>query len=198
MGSCVGKHHLGCPASEPVLRLSTKLSAKVRTVLVKVVLERLRPAVARRYLRHLSESLSPSLAARQGPLGSILGTLESSSGRSTAPRRTAGPTRAPPQRLRHPVLRRRLPRAARLHRSRRRHEPPRRLLGQRDDGELLQDAQNELATAFASRQQARRELFDYIEGFYNTRRLHSSLGYRSPALSAVVAVAVEVAAPGCR
>jgi transposase InsO family protein len=27
----------------------------------------------------------------------------------------------------------------------------------------------------------RRALFDYIEGWYNTRRLHSSLGYRSPA-----------------
>ncbi len=24
-------------------------------------------------------------------------------------------------------------------------------------------------------------VFDYIEGWYNTRRLHSSLGYRSPA-----------------
>lgn len=28
--------------------------------------------------------------------------------------------------------------------------------------------------------QARREIFDYIEGFYNTRRQHSSLGYLSP------------------
>ena len=28
---------------------------------------------------------------------------------------------------------------------------------------------------------ARREVFSYIEGFYNTRRLHSSLGYKSPA-----------------
>jgi transposase InsO family protein len=27
----------------------------------------------------------------------------------------------------------------------------------------------------------RRAVFDYIEGWYNTRRLHSSLGYRSPA-----------------
>ena len=27
----------------------------------------------------------------------------------------------------------------------------------------------------------RRTLFEYIEGWYNTRRLHSSLGYRSPA-----------------
>ena len=26
----------------------------------------------------------------------------------------------------------------------------------------------------------RRALFDYIEGWYNTRRLHSALGYRSP------------------
>jgi transposase InsO family protein len=27
----------------------------------------------------------------------------------------------------------------------------------------------------------RRAVFDYIEGWYNTRRLHSSLGYMSPA-----------------
>jgi len=26
-----------------------------------------------------------------------------------------------------------------------------------------------------------RAIFSYIEGWYNTRRLHSSLGYRSPA-----------------
>jgi len=30
------------------------------------------------------------------------------------------------------------------------------------------------------RQQARREVFDYIEVFYNRQRLHSSLGYQSP------------------
>jgi transposase InsO family protein len=27
----------------------------------------------------------------------------------------------------------------------------------------------------------RRAIFEFIEGWYNTRRLHSSLGYRSPA-----------------
>jgi transposase InsO family protein len=33
---------------------------------------------------------------------------------------------------------------------------------------------------FATREEAERSLFDYIEVFYNRRRLHSSLGYRSP------------------
>ena len=33
---------------------------------------------------------------------------------------------------------------------------------------------------FATRAQVRPALFDYIEGWYNTRRLHSSLGYKSP------------------
>jgi putative transposase len=35
--------------------------------------------------------------------------------------------------------------------------------------------------AFGSRQEARTEIFEYIEVFYNRVRLHSSLGYRSPA-----------------
>ena len=34
--------------------------------------------------------------------------------------------------------------------------------------------------SFATRQEARREVFSFVEGFYNTRRLHSALGYRSP------------------
>lgn len=34
---------------------------------------------------------------------------------------------------------------------------------------------------FTSLDEARRKLFDYIEVFYNRQRMHSSLGYRSPA-----------------
>ena len=34
---------------------------------------------------------------------------------------------------------------------------------------------------YASREDARRDLFAYIEGFYNSHRLHSALGYLSPA-----------------
>ena len=33
---------------------------------------------------------------------------------------------------------------------------------------------------FRNREQARREVVKYIEGFYNRRRLHSGLGYRVP------------------
>jgi transposase InsO family protein len=33
---------------------------------------------------------------------------------------------------------------------------------------------------FPSRQIARSELFAYLEGWYNRRRLHSALGYLSP------------------
>ena len=34
---------------------------------------------------------------------------------------------------------------------------------------------------YADHEAARRSLFEYIEGFYNRRRRHSTLGYRSPA-----------------
>jgi putative transposase len=34
---------------------------------------------------------------------------------------------------------------------------------------------------FKSREEARAQLFDYIEVFYNRQRLHSTLGYKSPA-----------------
>ena len=34
---------------------------------------------------------------------------------------------------------------------------------------------------YATRQEAQSEVFEYIEVFYNRQRLHSSLGYESPA-----------------
>ena len=41
---------------------------------------------------------------------------------------------------------------------------------------------NELVVGkiFESREQARREIFDYIEVFYNRKRIHQSLGYKTP------------------
>lgn len=33
---------------------------------------------------------------------------------------------------------------------------------------------------FATREEAKRELFAYLEGYYNRQRLHSALGYRTP------------------
>lgn len=36
-------------------------------------------------------------------------------------------------------------------------------------------------SVFATRESARISVFDYIEGFYNPRRRHSSIGYMSPA-----------------
>ncbi|WP_412741156.1 integrase core domain-containing protein [Krasilnikovia sp. MM14-A1259] len=35
--------------------------------------------------------------------------------------------------------------------------------------------------AWPTRDTARQAIFEYIESWYNTRRRHSSLGYRSPA-----------------
>ncbi len=35
-------------------------------------------------------------------------------------------------------------------------------------------------TSFANRNQARSAIFDYIEGFYNPHRRHSTIGYHSP------------------
>lgn len=40
---------------------------------------------------------------------------------------------------------------------------------------------NELAEKiFTTKEEARKAIFEYIECWYNTKRLHSSLGYMSP------------------
>lgn len=33
---------------------------------------------------------------------------------------------------------------------------------------------------WATRDEARRDVFAYVEGYYNRQRLHSALGYRTP------------------
>jgi transposase InsO family protein len=36
------------------------------------------------------------------------------------------------------------------------------------------------ATRYATREEAKRDLFAYIEGYYNRLRLHSAIGYLTP------------------
>jgi Integrase core domain len=55
----------------------------------------------------------------------------------------------------------------------RRAEPPWRLLRQRSDGAFFSSLKSELADRFDSCGEAKVELFDYIEVFYNQRRRHS-------------------------
>jgi len=47
---------------------------------------------------------------------------------------------------------------------------------------------------FATRAQCKRALFEYIEGFYNSSRLHSYLGYVSPSVFERLAAAQRLAA----
>ena len=46
---------------------------------------------------------------------------------------------------------------------------------------LIKTVKTGLGREFLSHQLAQRQLFEYIEGFYNTRRLHSGLDYLTPA-----------------
>jgi len=58
-------------------------------------------------------------------------------------------------------------------------------MGQLSDGELLrkleEGARSSPRVVYATREEARADLFDYVERFYNQRRLHSTIGYVSPA-----------------
>jgi putative transposase len=62
------------------------------------------------------------------------------------------------------------------------HEPFRQRLGQRCHGELLLSLKTERIARkiYRSRNEARADVFDYIERFYNTTRRHSTIGYVSP------------------
>ena len=50
----------------------------------------------------------------------------------------------------------------------------------------------ELGDRFDSRDVARREVFEYVEVFYNQRRRHSTIGYISPAAYEQQAVSGQV------
>ena len=56
------------------------------------------------------------------------------------------------------------------------------VLGQCRDGELLLLAEDRThgGKTYRTRDQAKADVFDYIERFYNPRRRHSTLGYLSP------------------
>jgi len=48
---------------------------------------------------------------------------------------------------------------------------------------------------FRTREQARTALFDYIEVFYNRQRLHSGIGYRTPAEARIAMTAAAQGTP---
>ena len=79
----------------------------------------------------------------------------------------------------HPVHGALLRKASRRGRDRPLDEPNRIGAGQRHLRELRGHAEGR-ACRFPTRGAARSAVFEYLEGFYNRRRLHSSLGYVSP------------------
>ncbi len=61
-------------------------------------------------------------------------------------------------------------------------EPLQQRLGQRGDGELLLLAQDRAHSSqnYRTREEAKADVFDYIERFYNAKRRHSTISYISP------------------
>ena len=61
-------------------------------------------------------------------------------------------------------------------------EPVGQRVGQRGDGELLllaEDRTSQAQNLWRTRDEAKADVFDYIERFYNPKRRHSTLGYLS-------------------
>jgi transposase InsO family protein len=57
------------------------------------------------------------------------------------------------------------------------------MLGKRGSRVVVRDTENEMyyRQSFATKARARFAVAEYIEAFYNRRRMHSSIGYRTPA-----------------
>jgi putative transposase len=55
-------------------------------------------------------------------------------------------------------------------------------MGQRCHGELFSSLKSERTGSkmYRTRDEARADVFDYIERFYNAKRRHSTIGYLSP------------------
>ena len=62
------------------------------------------------------------------------------------------------------------------------HVAARQPMGQRARGILLQDAQAQLVNdkGYKTREEAKQDVFKYIELYYNRQRMHSSIGYNAP------------------
>jgi Integrase core domain len=62
------------------------------------------------------------------------------------------------------------------------HEPQSQLLGQCPTESLVATLKKELVhqERYATRDKARRSLFEYVEEFYNRQRRHSALAYQAP------------------
>ena len=56
------------------------------------------------------------------------------------------------------------------------------MLGQQYGESFFASLKNERVyrTVYATRKRDKRDILDYIEGFYNSQRRHSGLGYRRP------------------
>ncbi len=89
---------------------------------------------------------------------------------------------AAPFRSRQPIQQRAVPAFARRTWHHLQHEPRRQRLGQLGDGELLLHAEDgaDRAQNYRTRDEAKADVFDYIERFYNPKRQHSTIGYISP------------------
>ena len=87
-----------------------------------------------------------------------------------------------PFRSRQPIRIRGIRQATHCNESETIDEPDGLLLRQCAHGELLPHAQGRTRPPeeMGNAEEARRDLFAYIEGYYNRRRIHSALGYRTP------------------
>ena len=84
--------------------------------------------------------------------------------------------------IRQPVQQRAVPAADGRSRHRLLDEPLRQCLGQSAMESFFSSLKTERTArkTYRTREEAKADVFDYIERFYNAKRRHSTIGYRSP------------------